>query len=390
MLQKLSAVMLMAAPALALSAGNTAFNPAISLVLQGGFAAYQNDPLNYQLPGFALGEEAGPGGEGFSLDESEITLGANVDPRFYAQMTFALSDAGGETVVETEEAYLQTLALGDGLSIKAGRFFSAMGYLNEKHAHAWNFNDAPLIYRGLFGDQLKQDGVQLNWILPVDAFMQAGFELGNGAHFPAAGQSSGVGDWLVYANAGGDIGDSHSWQLGVSHWRAHAIAGRASQGANSPVFSGDSQIDALDAVYKWAPNGNTLERQFSLQLEYFSRRENGDVSLQDTAQNSRYNGRQRGGYIEAVYQFRQQWRVGARYDRIRASNRGDNAAVLNDAGLLNGGHHPARSSVMLAWLPSEFSRLRLQFNRDRSAVKPDNQVLLQYTVAIGAHGAHSY
>lgn len=388
--QKMIAAVCMVAPVAALAANNNVFNPQISLVLQGGYNAYQNDPANYQLPGFALGEEAGLAPEGFSLDESEITLGANVDPQFYAQMTFALADDGGATEVETEEAYVQTLALGNGLSLKAGRFFSALGYLNEKHAHAWNFNDAPLVYSGLLGGQLKNDGAQVNWILPTDSFMQLGAELGNGNNFPAAGQQSGTGSWMLYANTGGDIGDSHSWQLGVSHWQADDVTGRESQGLNTPQFTGDSQIDAVDMVYKWAPGGNALERQFTLLFELFSRQEDGVVDLVDTAQTSSYSGDQRGGYVEAVYQFRPQWQLGARYDRLQSSNRGSDTAVLSDAGLVSNGHTPSRSSVMLAWLPSEFSRLRWQINFDDSTPDSDRQISLQYTMAIGAHGAHSY
>ena len=45
---------------------------------------------------------------------------------------------------------------------------------------------------------------------------------------------------------------------------------------------------------------------------------------------------------------------------------------------------------MLEWLPSEFSRPRLQYNRDKSSADADDQVFLQYTHSLGAHGAHSY
>ena len=45
----------------------------------------------------------------------------------------------------------------------------------------------------------------------------------------------------------------------------------------------------------------------------------------------------------------------------------------------------------LDYLPSEFSRIRLQYNRDVSQpARVDNQVLLQYTLSLGAHGAHQY
>lgn len=366
------------------------FNPAISLILNGNYASYKNNPNDYRLPGFALGKPAGLAPEGFSLDESELTLGANVDQQFYAQATFALADDAGETSIETEEAYFETLALPSGLKVKAGRFFSAIGYINEKHAHAWAFGDAPLIYRGLFGDQLKQDGVQLSWLLPTDSYVLVGGEAGNGVHYPAASNQVGIGDWSAYIKTGGDIGPSHSWQLGLSHWQADDIQGRANQGVNSPSFDGKSRIDGIDAVYKWAPDGNTQQQNLKLQAEYFRRSEDGMVNLNDTAQSSTYDGDQSGWYAQAVYQFIQQWSVGLRYDRVSGSNSGNDQAVLADAGLLDNGHTPKRSSVMLAWRPSEFSRLRLQYNRDDSTPLTDNQLFLQYTMVMGAHGAHSY
>ena len=367
-----------------------AFNPAVSLILNGNFTSYSNDPADYRLPGFALSNETGLKSEGFSLGESELTLGANVDQNFYAQATFSLADNAGETSIETEEAYFETPGLSHGLNVKAGRFYSAMGYLNETHSHAWDFNDAPLVYRGLFGNQLKQDGVQLSWLLPTDTYLLVGGEAGNGVHYPSASGHSGVGDWLVYANTGGDIGLSHSWQLGVSHWQANDVQDRSSQGMNSPSYSGDSRIDAIDAVYKWAPLGNPVEQNLKLQGEYFHRREDGVLTLYDTAQTGSFIGSQNGWYAQAVYQFMPQWKTGLRYDRLTSQNTGSDNAVLDQAGLLADGHTPQRVSVMLAWQASEFSRIRVQYNRDESGIEPDNQFMVQYTMVTGAHGAHAY
>lgn len=367
-----------------------AFNPAISLILNGGYASYSNNSGDYQLPGFALGGEAGLATEGFSLDESEMTLGANVDQVFYGQATFSLSDDAGKTSIDTEEAFFETLALPYGLKVKAGRFFSAIGYINGKHAHAWDFSDAPLVYRGLFGDQLKQDGVQTSWLLPTDTYILMGGEVGNGVHYPSAGGGANIGDWSAYIKTGGDIGISSSWQLGLSHWQANNIQNRASQGLDSPMFDGNSKINGIDAVYKWAPNGNPQQQNLKLQAEYFQRDESGQLNLADTAQNSSYNGAQQGWYAQAVYQFVPQWKVGLRYDRVSSDNTGSDKAVLDKAGLLENGHTAHRSSVMLAWRPSEFSRIRAQYNRDDSGSNTDNQLFLQYTMVMGAHGAHSY
>jgi hypothetical protein len=45
---------------------------------------------------------------------------------------------------------------------------------------------------------------------------------------------------------------------------------------------------------------------------------------------------------------------------------------------------------MADWSPSEFSRLRLQYNRDKSRPVVDNQWTLQYIMSLGAHGAHEF
>lgn len=366
------------------------FNPSISMILNGAYAAYENNPDAYQLPGFALSEEAGLEPEGFSLGESEVTLAANVDQLFYGQATFSLADDAGNTSIETEEAYFETLGLSDGVRVKAGRFYSAIGYINSKHRHAWDFNDAPLVYRALFGDQLKQDGVQLSWILPTDFYFLVGGEAGNGVHYPSAGNHSGVGDWSVYTKVGGDIGLSHSWQLGLSHWQANDVKDRYSQGLNDPSYSGDSSIDGIDVVYKWAPEGNAEQQNLKLQAEFFHRSEAGVVTLNNTAQDSSYDGSQDGWYAQAVYQFIPRWSTGVRYDRLGSDNTGSDNAVLDQAGLLDNGHIPERVSLMLSWEPSEFSRIRAQFNRDDSSTESDNQFFIQYTMAMGAHGAHAY
>jgi len=52
---------------------------------------------------------------------------------------------------------------------------------------------------------------------------------------------------------------------------------------------------------------------------------------------------------------------------------------------------PRRYSAMVDWNPSEFSRLRLQFNQDKSQLGlTDNQIFLQYIYSLGTHGAHKF
>ena len=382
------------------ASGQNSFNPAISVILDGRHASFDNDPKDYELPGFALGPEAGLGEKGFSVGHTELVMSANIDDKFYGKMTIAVADHEGETEVELEEAFIQTLGLGNGLTIKAGRFYSEIGYLNQQHAHTWDFADAPLIYRGLFGNQLIDDGLQVTWIAPTDTYFQLGTELLSGSRFPAGGRTNGVGAWTAFADIGGDIGIEHSWQFGLSHWQANDINGRESGGhahgggaAETPSFSGESKINALDLVYKWAPNGNPKNQNFKFQFEYFDRREDGDVTMLNSGpptEMTSYDGHQKGWYAQTTYKFKPQWQAGLRYDWLDSNNRGSDDDVLAEAGLDNEGHTPERYSVMLEWLPSEFSRVRLQYNRDNSYEEADNQIFLQYTMSLGSHGAHQF
>jgi len=378
------------------SKNNNSFNPAISMVLNGQFSDYSEDADDYELDGFSVQGEGGLAREGFSLGESEITMSASVDQLLFGQATIALHDHEGETEVGVEEAFIETLGLNNGMTVRAGRFYSPIGYLNEKHIHAWNFADAPLIYRGLFGNQLGTDGVKLSYLLPTDLYAEIGGTVGNGDRHPGSGEHSGIGDWLVYAKTGGDIGTNHSWQAGVSHWQAEpedrAYSGghdHGGGGADPVLFNGDTDISNISLIYKWAPNGNYRQRSFTLLGEYFYSDEEG--SLNNSAEFATYDGEQYGGFVEGIYQFSPQWRTGLRYDRLGSKLRASDDELLTDADLDFSGYHPQRYSLMMEWLPSEFSRVRAQINHDKSSRdNDDTQLFLQYTVSIGAHGAHSF
>ncbi|MES9827521.1 MAG: hypothetical protein ABW201_04590 [Candidatus Thiodiazotropha sp.] len=380
-------------------AGESAFNPDISLILDGRFGAFDNES-DYELPGFMLGGEAGRGEEGFHLGHNELAISANVDNLFYGKLTAAIADHEGDTEVELEEAFIETVALGNGLKIKAGRFFSAIGYLNQQHGHAWDFVDAPLIYRGLFGDQLIDDGVQVSWVAPTDIYLQLGGELLRGERFPAGGASNdGKGAGTLFAKIGGDIGESHAWQLGLSHWRAE-VEERTSGGHHHegeaqevPTYSGDSKLTGIDFVWKWAPLGNAGQRNFKLQGEYFIRDEEGDVVMDDgseSPESTTYDGGQEGWYLQGIYQFMPRWRVGLRYDRLESDNKGSDEEVLAEAGLDNEGHKPERITLMGDYSHSEFSRLRLQYARDDSYEDADDILMLQFVMSLGPHGAHRF
>ena len=393
-----------AAPASVRPPGENALNPAVSLILQGTVARSSRDPAGYQLGGFVPSRgEVAPPGRGLNLSESELILSSSIDPYFRGQLVAAITP---ENRIEVEEAFFQSLALGRGLTLKGGRFLSGIGYQNEIHQHAWDFQDAPLAYKAFLGGRLNDDGVQLKWVAPTDLLVELGTELGRGRNFPGTDRNrNAAGAWNLFGHAGGDLGTSLAWRAGLSHLRAsprdRAYDDVDSTGtAVSNSFSGASRLWVLDGVLKWAPNQNASERNFKLQGEYFRRGENGSLTYDRQAaslgtRTGGYSSKQSGWYAQGVYQFMPEWRVGYRYDRLNA---GTTRIGLVDSGALGaadfpllGGYKPRRNTFMLDWSPSEFSRIRLQFARDYSRRgEPDNQVLLQYVMSLGAHGAHRF
>ncbi|TCS69466.1 hypothetical protein EDC61_12027 [Sulfuritortus calidifontis] len=369
------------------------FNPDVSLILQGQYAQRKDIPER-TITGFLPAGHVHGSERGFSVDHTELVLSADIDPTFRGYANFALIDQS----VSVEEAWFQTLGLGEGFSLKAGRFYSGLGYLNERHPHAWDFADAPLMYQALFGERFAHDGMQLKWLAPTETFLEFGVEAGNGNAFPGAnGNSSGIGAFSTFAKIGGDLGASHSWRAGLAYLSANPKARTAHwEDANGDAvgttFTGDSKAWIADFVWKWAPQGNPKTRNLTLQAEYFRREESGRLACDGAGTlcagdpSDRHRSKQSGWYAQTVYQFMPRWRAGLRYERL-------DSGTLDFGGLPLDApdYNPDKTSLMLDWSPSEFSRIRLQFARDRSMQGIDeNQVTLQYIMSLGAHGAHKF
>jgi hypothetical protein len=387
-------------------AGENALNPAVSLILNGIYGNLSQDPANFKINGFVpTGGDVAPPNRGLSLGESELALAANVDHLFRGTGIFSVSS---DNSIEVEEAYIQTLALSYGFTVKAGRFFSSVGYQNQIHAHAWDFTDAPLANKVFLGNQLSDDGIQLKWVAPTELYFDFGVEVGRGRNFPAGPEGgrnkNGFGLSNFFTTLGGDFGTGTAWQAGLSYLST-SPQDRTYDDVDStgtPVtnsFTGTSKLWALSGILKWAPNFNPTERSFKLQGEYFQRRENGDLAFNTATpgatQTGGYASTQSGWYLQGVYQFIPMWRVGYRYDRLNA---GSTSIGLVDSGALTAAdfpilakYNPTRQTVMVDWSPSEFSRVRLQLAQDKSrSDATDNEVFLQYIVSLGAHGAHKF
>ena len=390
------------------NAGAGGFNPEVSLILQGQYKNMKNVAergITGFVPADGHAHEGGIAGiskRGFAVDHTELVLAANIDPYWRGQAILAMLD--GE--VEVEEAWFQSLGIGAGIGLRGGRFRSGIGYLNEQHPHMWDFADAPLMYRAMFGEHgaFIQDGAQLKWVAPTPFFVEFGAEAGRGHTFPGSERNkNGSGAGALFAHFGDDVGLSNSWRAGVSYLKTAArereahfedTAGVEAQGR----YSGDSTTWLADFVWKWAPNGNPKDRNFKLQGEYFSRQEQGDLRCDDADSanpstcsggvGSAYRTRQSGWYAQGVYQFTPNWRAGLRYEQLDSGSRDFG---VNAANLVVDSYRPKKATAMVDYAWSEFSRVRLQFAQDKSMFGiTDHQLTLQYIMSLGAHGAHKF
>ncbi|HEU5284799.1 MAG TPA: hypothetical protein VFU53_13355, partial [Burkholderiales bacterium] len=318
---------------------DNAFNPAMSLILQGVYGDLDERPKDYAVTGFAGPGQISPGTRGFSLGESELNLSANIDQLFYGNLLIAFEEGSAEV----EEAFFQTLALGHGLTVKGGRFFSGIGYQNALHPHAWDFFDSALVQRSFLGNNYGDDGLQATWIAPLPVYLELGAEVGAGRSLPGTFEEdtelvevdrdkNGPGAYALFARLGGDIGLSNSYRVGVSYLdsstddQRFALADFDTRtdfdntGVRSD-YGGDARLYGVDLVWKWAPNGNPAQRNLKLVAEWMQLEREGDLSFDadgvlGAPQSDAFKLRQWGWYVQGVYQFRPRWRVGLRYDSL--------------------------------------------------------------------------
>lgn len=341
--------------------------------------------------------------KGFNLNYGELSMSSTVDPYFDLFATFHLT----EESFEIEEAYASTRALPFGFQVKAGKFLSGFGRLNSQHPHMWDFGDQPLVYKVFYGDEgLLEKGAQMTWLAPTKTYLLFGLESLQGQNaqsfgtkgfsYVQNGTSYSVSDtnlpnvWTGFVKSSVDVGD-----LTLLGGLSFAYGGSRTDSLGDEhephAFAGISRIYGADITAKYMLDSY---RYLSLQAEYMYRKTSGTkyVLQQDnppTTLTSPLKKDQSGVYAQLVYRFAQQWRAGFRYDLLARND------VSADGIRLDLPDNLPRYSFMVDFSPSEFSRLRLQFNHDRSRYaelnrKTVNEVFLQLNVAIGAHGAHAF
>ena len=330
------------------TAASKVFNPDIGII--GNFvAAAGRNPIN---PLKAL-----------SMQESEVSLQAVVDP--YARADFFL--AIGEEGIEVEEGYVTFPTLPGRFSVRAGRMRAAFGRVNTFHNHTLPWIDRPLATFNLMGGSLeeadigiKDAGISVTRTIPFvrGIFLEGTGEVfrgDSGSLFKSSRRSdvSTVGHIKAYA----DLSESTNLELGGSYGRGHNDLG-------SQFLT---HLYGSDVTLRWRPLRRAIYHSFAARTELFWSSRQELLATQKAF----------GFYSSMEYQLGRRWFSGFRYDW---SERARNAAL-----------HDSSASAVLTFWPSEFNQIRGQFRRTRYAEgQTANELLFQFLFTVGAHGAHPF
>ncbi|KTA91797.1 membrane protein [Aeromonas salmonicida subsp. smithia] len=359
----------------------TLSNPQIGVVLDG---YYQNGQRNNS-------ERE----EGFGLGHTELNMSANIDDKFRGVLTGVLESHHDETEFMLEEAFIETLALPYGSKVRAGRFLSDFGYLNNQHMHSDSFVERPIAYRSFLGSHYFDDGVRANIVLPTDLYVKFGVEALSGDKLSAVEDGSDVGVYTATLKLGDDFSESSSWQFGLSYLRNkngkvnefedhdhHHDADHDHDHDHGPTVTG-SNLYGADFVWKWAPEGNYKYRNLTLAAEYMrldgvvDRKFNDDEASPDNL--SAY-------YVSGVYRFNPSWSAGLRYGEAKSYDGHAHGYHMHFTELKD-----KEMDAMVAWDSSHFGTIRAQYTRvENQAHETDNVFTLQYMMTFGAHGAHAF
>ena len=395
-----------------------------------------------------------PKQRGFTLGQAEFSLSGAVDPYFTgeAHVLTSVNPSTGETALELEEAFLTSSALPYGLQLEVGHFLTEFGLINPQHPHFWDWIDQPVVNSRMFGgDGMRQAGFRASWLPPTPWFSEFHFGMQNAggvtmasflggelAHAHGGGNGHGGGD--EHGHAGEDEqADEHADEHGHAGEDAHAeeptggiqgdgIAGRpivaqdvrgfgdflyltrwensfdftddvtavfglsGLYGPNSTGRDADTWLYGLDMKWRWQPAGNfgypflTWQTEI-MKRDYHAARYTQETETGDFASLPGRTLKDWGLYTQLLYGFQTRWAAGLRYEYAGGS--GHSIGGRKNDPFRDDRH---RLSPLLVWRPSEFSRIRLQYNYDMAShLKNDaHTIWLGFEWLYGAHAAHNF
>ena len=334
-----------------------------------------------------------PSQRGFTVQNVEAVFEGAVDPYFRGQANVVLQiTPEGETQVELEEVYATTSSLPKGLQFKVGQFFSEFGRLNPQHPHSWDFVDQPLVSGRIFGpDGLRSVGVRLSWLMPTSFYSEAYLAVQNSQGETASSFRSVPGETLfgreirkreVTSLADFLIIPRYAASFDLSGTQTLLLGASAVFGPNGTGDKATTRVLGVDGFWKWKPTNAFRGFPFvKVQGEWMHRQSSTAAEPLQALPAATF--RDWGTYLQVNWGYKAGHIVGVRVDRV-AGDRGD---PQSDALAPR-----YRVSPALTWFPTEFSKIRLQYNFDHgdAFAHAEHSVWLQLEFLLGAHAAHKF
>jgi len=308
---------------------------------------------------------------GLKFDEAEISLISVVDPYW----TFSSNVVFTPDAVDPEEVWARSTNL-PSIQLKVGKLRGTFGKHGLLHTHAFPFIQAPIIMGNTIGEEgFKDAGAEASWLTPLPWYA----ELTAGLYqaMPASDENPlDFGSlrhdnvpFLAHLKNLVDLNEQTTLDLGQSY-----LQGRGSDG-------GIHSAAGADVTVRNVPLRNSNSRGWILQGEYIQK---------GSTTGGSYRKEQNGWYGSFQYRLSQLWWTGIRAEQARDS--------FTDF-LVDGAGDPVagkitRGSVNVAWAPSEFSFVRLEYSHavaKAGGLEPnDDRILLEMSYTIGFHPAHAY
>jgi hypothetical protein len=362
-----------------------------------------------------------PRKRGFTLQNAELSLTGAVDPYLYgeAHLIFFVDPFDGETIVELEEAFAQTQTLPAGLQLEFGYFLTEFGLINPRHPHDWAWLDQPVINTRIFGpDGIRQSGVRLGWLTPLPWFSEFHFGAQNSdghtmasfrgegfahvhGHEDEALFEEGVGGRPIVERETRSMHDLLYLARWVNGWEATdelslQLGASALYGPNNSGDNAETWVYGADLLVKWRPVGHERGWPFvTWQTEVIARdfEAAAYANLDEGIFIPAGDLHDWGLYTQVLYGFSRPWAAGMRYEFATGSGGSfeEGEPISRNDDPFRADRH--RISPLILWQPTEFSRVRLQYNYDISSHLPDgdaHSLWLGVEFLFGAHPAHSY
>ena len=294
--------------------------------------------------------------DGMKIQEVELQMSSDIDAYFTAVALLAIEEENGIYNIEPEEVFIESLTI-PYITLTIGKMSMPMGKHNQLHLHAFPFINAPLANEAVLGEEgLNEAGFSVSGLLPLPWFSEFNLVYAQGENDELFNRDKKNSNLLVARLQNlWDLSKATTLDIGYS-W---------AQGENTNNL--DTTLQGADVTLKWRPTKGGKYHSFEWMTEFLQREKKGEA-----------NGYVSGFVSSLKFQFARRWYAQYRYDKLG----------LSESQLEN----PKRNTGLIAFLPSEFSGIRLQYEaiaNDGTNVD-EKRASLQFNMSIGAHAAHKY